>query len=168
MFDIISKKFRFFAISGVLILICIISLSSLGLKAGIEFSGGSQLTLSFSEDVKIGELKLELDNLGYGNAIVQQALGSGDFLVRTFELSSSEEAQLVNELAVIFGPLDSRSDDISPITARETTNITTVAIAIAAVGIMLYVTWAFRRMPKPFRYGTCAIIALLHDTLIAL
>jgi len=39
---------------------------------------------------------------------------------------------------------------------------------VAAVGIMLYVTWAFRRMPKPFRYGTCAIIALLHDALVAL
>ena len=39
---------------------------------------------------------------------------------------------------------------------------------MAAVGIMLYVTWAFRRMPKPFRYGTCAIVALLHDALIAL
>ncbi len=168
MFDFVNKKIRFFAISGVLILICIISLSSLGLKPGIEFSGGLQLTLSFNEDVELGELKRELDNLGYGNAIVQQALGSGDFLVRTFELSTSEEVQLVNELAVIFGPLDSRSDDISPITARETTNITTIAIAIAAVGIMLYVTWAFRRMPKPFRYGTCAIIALLHDALIAL
>ncbi|UCG55126.1 MAG: protein translocase subunit SecF [Dehalococcoidia bacterium] len=168
MFDIISKRFRFFTISAVLILICIISLSSLGLKAGIEFSGGSQLTISFKEDVELIELKQELDNLGYGNAIIQQVLGSGDFLVRTFEISDSEEAELVNELAVIFGPLDSRSDDISPITARETTNITTIAIAIAAVGIMLYVTWAFRRMPKPFRYGTCAIIALLHDTLIAL
>jgi preprotein translocase subunit SecF len=32
---------------------------------------------------------------------------------------------------------------------------------------MLYVTWAFRRMPKPLRYGTCAIVALLHDTLVA-
>jgi preprotein translocase subunit SecF len=168
MFDIIGKRFRFFAISGVLLLICTVSLSSLGLKAGIEFSGGSQLTLSFNEDIELSELKQELDNLGYGNAIVQQALGSGDFLVRTFELSDSEEAELVNELAATFGPLDSRSDDISPITARETTNITTIAIAVAAVGIMLYVTWAFRRMPKPFRYGTCAIVALLHDTLIAI
>ena len=34
--------------------------------------------------------------------------------------------------------------------------------------ILLYVTWAFRRMPKPFHYGTCAIIALVHDAVIAL
>jgi len=34
------------------------------------------------------------------------------------------------------------------------------------IGIMAYIIWAFRSMPKPIRYGTCAIIALLHDTLI--
>ncbi|MBA7709678.1 Protein translocase subunit SecF [subsurface metagenome] len=41
-------------------------------------------------------------------------------------------------------------------------------MAVAAVGILLYITWAFRRMPKPFHYGTCAIVALVHDALIAL
>ena len=175
MFDIIGKRFRFFIISGIVILICIISLSSLGLKASIEFSGGSQLTLSFDNEVEISEIKQELGNLGYGNAIVQETTPSGNFLIRAvsqlpnqIELSDSEEAQLINELAARFGPLEKSSYDISPITARETTNITAIAIAVAAVGILLYVTWAFRRMPKPFRYGTCAIIALLHDTLIAL
>jgi preprotein translocase subunit SecF len=39
---------------------------------------------------------------------------------------------------------------------------------VAALGILLYVTWAFRRMPRPFHYGTCAIIALVHDALVAL
>jgi len=52
--------------------------------------------------------------------------------------------------------------------ARETARIAAIAVAVAAVGILLYVTWAFRRMPKPFRYGTCAIIALVHDVLVVL
>jgi preprotein translocase subunit SecF len=41
-------------------------------------------------------------------------------------------------------------------------------VAVAAVGILLYIAWAFRKMPNPFRYGVCALIALAHDTLIAL
>ena len=41
-------------------------------------------------------------------------------------------------------------------------------MAVAAIGILLYVAWAFRRMSHPFRYGACAIVALLHDTLVAL
>jgi len=52
--------------------------------------------------------------------------------------------------------------------AAETTQNAAIAVAVAAVGILLYITWAFRRMPKPFHYGTCAIIALLHDALVAL
>ena len=52
--------------------------------------------------------------------------------------------------------------------AAETARIAAIAIGVAAVGILLYITWAFRRMPKPFRYGVCALIALGHDVLIAL
>ncbi|GAH32202.1 unnamed protein product, partial [marine sediment metagenome] len=52
--------------------------------------------------------------------------------------------------------------------AEETAQNAAIAVAVAAIGILLYVTWAFRRMPNPFRYGTCAIVALVHDALIAL
>jgi preprotein translocase subunit SecF len=52
--------------------------------------------------------------------------------------------------------------------ASETTRNAGYAVAAAAIGILLYITWAFRRMPNPLRYGTCAIIALVHDTLVAL
>jgi len=39
-------------------------------------------------------------------------------------------------------------------------------VVVASIGILLYVTWAFRRMPRPFRYGACGIIALAHDLLV--
>ncbi len=168
MFNIIGNRFRFFLISVVVILICIVSLASFGLKAGIEFSSGSLLTLRFDEEVEVAELKQELDNLGHVNAIVQTTSG-GDFLIRTFELTTSEKAQLEDELIARFGSLTEEGFVyISPETAIQTVQIAAIAIAIAAIGIMLYVTWAFRRMPKPFRYGTCAIVALLHDALVAL
>jgi preprotein translocase subunit SecF len=168
MFNIIGKRFRFFIISGLVLLICIISLSSFGLKAGIEFSSGSQLTLSFDNEVEVSEIRQELGNLGYTNSIVQ-VTGGGDILIRTTRLSTEEKDQLKTELNNRFGTaIEKGFVDVDPITARETVNIAAIAVAVAAVGIMLYVTWAFRRMPKPFRYGTCAIIALLHDTLVAL
>ncbi len=52
--------------------------------------------------------------------------------------------------------------------ALETARNTAIAVVIAVIGILLYVTWAFHRMPKPFRYGASAIIALIHDTLVAI
>jgi preprotein translocase subunit SecF len=168
MFDITGKRYRFFLISGVVILICIISLAVSGLRLGVDFSGGSLLTLGFEQEVELVELRQELDNLGYTNAIVQTT-GKGDFLIRTSQLTASEKTLLKDELVASFGPFEQRDFvDISPETAMQTARIATIAIAIAAVGIMLYVTWAFRRMPKPFRYGTCAIVALLHDALVAL
>lgn len=168
MFDIIGKRFRFFIISGIVILICIISLSSIGLKAGIEFSSGSQLTLSFDSEVKISELRQELRDLGYTNSIVQST-GGGDFLIRTIILNTDDKQQLETSLENRFGTLTEKGFvNVDPITASQTVNIAAIAVAVAAIGIMLYVTWAFRRMPKPFRYGACAIAALLHDALIAL
>ncbi len=168
MMDLIGKRFRFFLISGVVILIGIVSLGVFGLKWGIEFSSGSLLTLGFEQEVAINELKQELDSLGYANAIVQTT-GEGDFLIRTAVLTTEEKGQLKENLEASFGPVSELGfENIDPIIARQTARTAAIAVAIAAVGIMFYITWAFRRMPKPFRYGTCAIIALLHDALIAL
>jgi preprotein translocase subunit SecF len=168
MFDIIGKRFWFLLISGVVILISVISLVVFGLKPGIEFSSGSMMTVSFDAEVEQGQLKQELANLGYSNAIIQQT-GGGDFLIRTRELSGGDKAQLENALAARFGHLtESEFFSVSPMIAAETTQNAAIAVAVAAVGVLLYVTWAFHRMPNPFRYGTSAIVALIHDALVAL
>jgi preprotein translocase subunit SecF len=168
MLDIISKRFRYFLISGVIILIGIISLASVGLPRGIEFSSGSMLTVSFEEAVEHDEFQAELNNLGYTDAIIQQTR-PGEFLIRTHELTTDEKDQIENALTARFGELqETQFNSVSPMVASETWWTTIWAVVGAAVGILLYVTWAFRRMPKPLHYGTCAIIALIHDALIAL
>jgi preprotein translocase subunit SecF len=168
MFDIIGKRFRFFLISGIVLLIGIISLLTVGLKPGIEFSSGSLLTVDFEQEVKQDELKQELADLGYANAIIQRT-GAGDYLIRTHELNSEDKAQLEAGLADRFGQLtEPEFSSVSPLIAEETLQAAIIAIIVAAIGVLLYVTLAFRRMPKPFHYGTCAIIALTHDALVAL
>jgi preprotein translocase subunit SecF len=168
MFDIIGKRFRFFLITGIVLLIGIIALASFGLKAGIDLSSGSLLTLDFEQEVTVTEVKQELDNLGYDNAIVQ-ITGEGDIIIRTSDLTTTEKGQLKESLEANLGPVEELGfENVDPLIARQTAQTAAIAVAIAAVGIMLYITWAFRRMPKPFRYGTCAIVALLHDALVAL
>ena len=167
MFDITGKRFWFFLISGVVILIGIISLAVFGLKPGIEFSSGSMLTVSFEQDVKQGELRQELVNLGYPNAIIQRT-GEGDFFIRTQELTAEDKAALETALTTRFGSTTEREFySVSPMVATETTQNAGIAMAVSAIGTLLYVTWAFRRMPSPLHYGTCAIIALVHDVLVA-
>ena len=68
MFDIVGKRFRFFLISGVIILIGLISLATFGIRYSIEFSPGSMMTASFEQEVSQSELTRELNSLGYTNA----------------------------------------------------------------------------------------------------
>jgi len=168
MIDLVGKRFRFFLISAVVILIGIISLLTFGLKMGIEFSSGSLLTVDFEQDVAQGELKEALVDLGYDNVIIQRT-GAGDYLIRTEELSAESKAEMEAGLEGRFGKLtEPEFSSVSPLIATETVRTAVIAVAIAALGILFYVTWAFRRMPKPFHYGTCAIIALTHDAVVAL
>ncbi len=168
MFDIVGRRFQFFLISGAVILLGIISLLTVGLKTGIEFSSGSLLTVDFEQDVAQDELKSTLADLGHVNVIIQRT-GTGDYLIRTEELSTEGKAALEAGLEARFGELtEPEFSSVSPMIATETVRTAIIAVAVAALGILLYVTWAFRRMPKPFHYGTCAIIALIHDALVAL
>jgi len=166
--DIVGKRFWFFIASGAVILFCIISLAGFGLKPGIELSSGSMLTVNFEQTVSSSDLKQELANLGYTGAIIQRT-GEGNFLIRTSELTGGDKTALEDGLTARFGPAtEAEFYSVSPMVASETARNAGIAIGVAAVGILLYITWAFRRMPKPFRYGTCAVIALAHDALVAL
>ena len=168
MFDIVGKRFWFFLLSSVVVLAGVISLATFGLKTGIEFSSGSMMTVGFEQEVDQDGLKKELASLGYAGAIIQRT-GEGDFLIRLPELSGEKKAELEAGLTARWGALEVREfEDVSEMVAAETTRNAAVAVTIAAIGILLYITWAFHRMPNPFRYGACAIVALLHDVLIAL
>ncbi len=57
---------------------------------------------------------------------------------------------------------------VSPDIAAQTTDRAILAVIAASVFILLYVWFAFRKVPKPWRYGACAIIALLHDVLVVI
>jgi len=167
MFDITGKRLWFFLISGVLILISVVALGVFGLKPGIDFASGSITTLSFEQEVSQDELEQELASLGYTSEVERNP--HGDFLIRTVQLTSTEKAELKEDLAEKFGTVNEKSfENVDPVIATETARVAGIAVAVAAVGILLYVTWAFHRMPRPFHYGTCAIIALVHDLLVVL
>ncbi|AQX74168.1 protein-export membrane protein SecF [Dehalococcoides mccartyi] len=165
---IIQHRPLFIFISALIILAGLASLLIFGLKPGIEFSSGSMLTVKFDQTVSIDELTQELRSLGQNEAIVQ-VTGDGDYLIRTSQLDVSQKISLETSLEETFGNLTERGfENVDPMIARQTTQMALIAIGAALVGILLYVTWAFRRMPKPFHYGTCAVIALFHDALVVL
>jgi preprotein translocase subunit SecF len=166
MIDIIGKRLWFFLISGIAILLSIIFLAVFGLRPGLEFSSGSSITLSFSQTVDPGALKEELASLGYGNSIVQTT-GGGDFLIRTVALNDEARKQLEAGLTDRFSTLTEKSfQTVEPIIARQTSRTTIIALIVATFLMLLYIIFAFRRVPKSFRYGTTFTVALVHDVLI--
>jgi preprotein translocase subunit SecF len=175
MIDFAGKKQWFFLISAIAIIVSIIALAAFKLQPGIDFTGGTSMTIKFTPQVEQSEsvefqsqLREEISSFGHPEAIIQFRKESLDFFTRMKFVSPEEVNELTDELEAAFDrqveisvPLE-----VSPIIAAKTASNAGVAIIIAAVAMLLYIVWAFRRMPKPFRWGTCAVIALAHDVLI--
>ncbi len=147
---------------------CIIFLAVFGLQPGVEFSSGSVMTIGFEEDVTKQSLEDRLEELGYTNVIIQD-VGESDLLVRLPRLTAVDKTALEAALTETYETIVVREfDDVSEMVAAETTRNALIAVGVATIGILLYIAWAFRRMPHPFRYGICSIIALVHDAVVAL
>jgi len=168
MIDFVGKKKWFFLLSALLIIIAIASLASFKLRPGVDFTGGTSMTLRFTPQVKQEQLRQEFTNLGHPEAIVQ--MSGGDFLVRLKEISPQERESLTEGLETSLGSEVIARDynTISASIAADTARNAGIAVMIAAVAMLFYIAWAFRRMPKPFRWGACAIIALIHDVVIVM
>lgn len=166
--DFVSKRNWFFLASFLVILPGIVFLIiTPGLKQGIDFTGGSTLTLGFSNTVTQQQLRDEITLLGYPEASVQ-SFGDNTFFIRSRELTDTEKDGIVDTLEAKLSPdgVSVSFDLVSPVIAEETVRNGLIAVLLATVGIFIYLWWAFRSVPSPFRYGIAAIIALVHDTII--
>ncbi len=175
MIDLVGKKQWFFLTSGILIVIAIVSVVisqiQLGapLRLGTDFTGGTSMILQFSPPVEQSQLREEMAELGYDEATIQNA-GEGNFIIHTREVTPDEARELAEQLGIELDTQVEITDyySVSGTVAAETTRNAAIAVIIATVAMMFYIVWAFRRMPKPFRWGSCAVIAVIHNVFIIL
>jgi preprotein translocase subunit SecF len=166
--NIIGKRFWFFVISGTVILAGIIALIAFGLKPGIEFKSGTEVTISFSENATATKESVTgaLQGLGYApGSFIVRAAGT-DYILDLPELDDAGKAALLSALTKVGDFKDGGFYTVSPLAAGQTVRNASIAVLVSAVVILLYLAWAFRRMPNPIRWGTCAIASLLHDVLV--
>ena len=182
MFNIVGKRGWYFLISALIIIPGLLSMiappgwasGGSGLKPGIDFTSGSVLDITFEEPVQPEDVRSLLSHMGHPGALVQ-AVGSNSVLIRTRVLEESSGGQ-VSERQVIQDALEesiapitgSRVDTVSPIIAQETVRNTFLALLVASLFILGYIWYAFRRVPRAYRYGVAAVVTLVHDTLIVL
>ena len=185
MLDFAGKRWWYLSVSLAILLVAVTSLAIFHLKAGIEFTSGSSFTIEFTEKpVQQGELRSAMGDLGHGEARIQGA-GQNTYIIRTRELkvASADDSAATGPSAPVQGEIDqleaglrerfgalTRRDfsTVSSTVSSEIARNATLAVIAASVFILLYIWWAFRHLPRPYRYGTAAIIAVLHDAFIIL
>ena len=183
MLDIVGKRGWYFLFSALIIIPGILSMLlppgwvtlDSGLRPGIDFTSGAVFNVTFDEDVSQQQILDRMEALGHPEALVQQ-VGINTYFIRTKVLEEGAEGQLSEreiierELEASLGLARDRVEfeSVSPIVAAETVNIAFYALAAASVFILLYIWYAFRRVPKSYRYGVSAVLALAHDILIIL
>ncbi|HLQ33942.1 MAG TPA: protein translocase subunit SecF [Chloroflexota bacterium] len=167
MSDLMGKRNWFFALSALIIVPGVASLILFGLRLGIDFTGGSLLQYKFTQQVQAGDVKQVYASAGIPDVEVQTTVDQQTAIVRAPSLDVTQIEEAENALKAKFGNVTRESaDTVGPLIGQQTTRNAIIAVAAASIIILLYIWWAFRRLDKPYRYGTCAIIALLHDVLV--
>ena len=168
---VFQNRIWFLIISMVMIIPGIIFLIiSGGLKTGIDFTGGSSMQVQFSDNVSQEGLRTKLEAEGYVNAVVQ-GMGENVYFLRIVMVNEESKSNLLKSLEESLSPSGVQLlsfDTVSPLVAAEIVRAAILAVIAAAVGIFLYLWWAFRNVPSPIRYGFAAIVALMHDVLIVI
>jgi preprotein translocase subunit SecF len=181
--DIVGKRGWYFLISALIILPGLIALiippgcasGQSGLNPGIDFTSGSVLQVTFAAEVTEPQIMERMVQLGHSEALIQKT-GNRSFFIRT-KLLAEPEGDLISEREIVERDLEEfltlerdkvKFDSVSPIIAGETVINAFYAVLAASVFILLYIWYAFRRVPKSYRYGVAAILALVHDVIIVI
>lgn len=172
MIDFVGKKWLFFLISGIMIIPGLVSLLLWGLKLSIDFTGGTLLEISnknFVSPQNLEETKKFFQNQNIEISSVTKS-GETSYIFRTKEISQQKNDALKKDLEKKFGPVEEkRFETVGPTIGAELAKKAVISIFLASLMIILYVAWSFRQVPRPyssFKFGICAIAALLHDVLL--
>jgi preprotein translocase subunit SecF len=171
MLNILGKRYIFFAISLLVIVPGVFLAIIGGLPLAIDFTGGSLLEVRFeSGQIPAPAAVHQLyEDLGVPDAQVQTT-GSDTILARSTFLDDDTRGGLVSAMEERFSDDVTvlRFDSVGPTIGAEVTSRAATAVAVAALAVVIYITFAFRGIPNAFRYGVCAIIAMLHDVAIVI
>jgi len=179
MFDIIGKRHWYFLISALLIVPGLIAMAYSTITYGtpvrlsIDFTGGSLMVIKFQQPATEDAIRDVFMSYDFTNPVVQQ-LGQPEddtWQIRIGFTDVETVDKIKASLADQVGPIDEASSSFStvgPAVGGEVTRAATVAVVIASLLVGAFIIITFRRVPNAFRYGVCAISAMVHDILVAL
>ncbi len=169
MIQIIKYKYIYLIISALILIPGAVFLVTKGLNLSIDFTGGSLFRYEFANEVSREEIKHEFENLGIKVETISQE-SQKRYSIRTKPVETEINNDLKEVLDTKFnGAVQLSFETVGPAIGKETTNKAFVALFWASLGILFYIAFAFRNIPKPYsglRFGISAIVSMLHDALM--
>ena len=167
MFVVTYRKF-FYALSAILVIGSIVSMSVWGLKAGIDFKGGSIIEIEYSASrPEQATLSSALAPLNFDASI--RATGDKGYIIRMKDINQDQKVSLSSVLNSFGTSTEKRFDSIGPLLGREALNKALVSIILVILAIVFFIAFAFRKVSEPvssWQYGIVAVIALVHDVIV--
>jgi preprotein translocase subunit SecF len=161
--------------SAILFTLSILSLVMNGLTWGLDFTGGTQIQLSFPDVVNVSQVREDLQNAGFKDAVVINYGTSKDVLVSVVpkhnpkaalmetEADNTKDTVVNDVIKVLPTAKVQQVDYIGPQVGQELATKGALAIVIALLGTMIYIALRFE-----FRFAVGSTVALIHDPILIL
>ena len=173
----VVKTFKFWiGLSIVLLIVGIPAMFMYGYKTGIDFAGGTILELQIAQpkvpgtDVRISII--ETYQTAINLEVAPQSEGGDRYFVRSAQINNDQKNSIVAGLQAKFAQVaELRFETVDPTIGADVVRKAILAVILAILGILLYIAYAFRRVPgevNAWRFGGAAVLALAHDVLILL
>ncbi len=165
-YDFLGKRKIALAMSGILMLISLISIVTQGLVFGIDFTGGTLVQVSYSKPADLDKIRNSLHNNNFPDAVVQNFGNSHDVLIRLGVHKESNDDPLSTKILRLLQKDGDkvemrRVEYVGPQIGDELVEDGGLAIIYTLFGILLYVGFRFE-----YRFALGSIAALIHDTVI--
>jgi preprotein translocase subunit SecF len=169
--NIIKHRYWYFLGSLLIIIPGLIGLALWGLPLSIDFTSGSLLEVQFESGKapQPAEMLALYSDFGFDSPRVQTA-ENNVIIIRSKDMQQETKQAIVAEMETRFNSkvTVNRFDTVGPTVGAQVTQRAFIAVCLAALGILAYITFAFRNVNHAFRYGVAAIIAMIHDILVVI
>ena len=161
--NIVGKRKLWFGISLTVIFLGIISLVLYGFNMGIDFTGGNLLHYDMHQDYSLPEVRSVLDNLNLKEYEPKKAGNpEHELIIKTTAISKEDQSKILATLKQHWNQAELvRAETIDPIIGKELQKQAILALIIANIGMLIYITFRFE-----FRSAIGAVLALIHDILV--
>lgn len=175
MFRIVERRGLFFLISLLATLPAIIfmawSLATRGtpLPLSIDYTGGTLWEMRFDRDMPLADVRQVFIDAGHRTPTAFHVQDDRTVQVKFEAIDEQQKLALASQIRERLGAFEELSfRAIGPAVGAEVGRAAIIAVAVASLLILLYIWFVFRQVSHPFRYGACAVVALVHDVLVTL